>query len=49
MMGPEEIAVTAVVLGIILGFPIGLVVSAVRWARGHATMAGGTRGLRRGR
>jgi hypothetical protein len=36
MMAPEEIAVTAVVLTIILGVPFGLVAAAVRWARSHA-------------
>ena len=35
-MTPEEIAVMAVVLGLILGVPLGLVLSATRWARGHA-------------
>ena len=35
-MTPEEIAVMAVVLGLILGVPLGLVLSAARWARGHA-------------
>ena len=35
-MTPEEIAVMAAVLGIILGVPLGLVAAAVRWARGHA-------------
>ena len=35
-MTPEEIAVMAVVLGLILGVPLGLMASAVRWARGHA-------------
>ena len=35
-MAPEEIAVMVVVLTIILGVPLGLVLSAARWARGHA-------------
>jgi len=35
-MTPEEIAVMAVVLGIILGVPFSLLLSAIRFARGNA-------------